>query len=104
MCGGKEKKKEKATGEHHIRAKRTGEYMDQGKNQIRCGLMCLASCIRTEAIEEHPSVHCMSLALLALAVLTADFEQEREMAQTSTYHLSMRQQGTVFKSLLCVEK
>lgn len=26
------------------------------------------------------------------------------MVQTATYHLSMRQQDTVFKSLLCVEK
>jgi len=52
MCGGK-KKKEKAAGEHHIRAKRTGEYIGQGKSQIRCGLMCLASCIKTEAIEGH---------------------------------------------------
>lgn len=47
------KKKEKAAGEHHIRAKRTGEYIGQGKSQIRCGLMCLASCIKTEAIEGH---------------------------------------------------
>lgn len=49
----KKKKKEKAAGEHHIRAKRTGEYIGQGKSQIRCGLMCLASCIKTEAIEGH---------------------------------------------------
>lgn len=67
--------------------------------------MCLASCIRTEDIEGLLlSVHFMSLALLALAALTADFEQGREIIQTSTYHLSTRQQGTVFKSLLCVEK